>query len=168
VRTSPPAGGATGTRVDVPVPDGLTPDQAADAQAAIAAYTGFAVFDDQAWQNPQRDWSGEITRWAAGTLEKNFLSDMSLAKKRKIRTKGTGSIVGAITKIQAGTVTVAICADSSHIDTLGADGKSIKAPNQPGTFWRSPGTIKVSKFQTADPTHAWLVTSMVIDHQKSC
>ena len=56
-----------------PWPADLTPDQVADAQAAIAAYTGYWRVLDQALAEPGKDWSTEIKRYATGTEADKFL-----------------------------------------------------------------------------------------------
>ena len=49
-----------------PWPADLTPDQVAEAQAAIAAYTGYWRVLDQALAEPAKDWSAEIKQYATG------------------------------------------------------------------------------------------------------
>jgi hypothetical protein len=176
--SSTPSSSATGrsgsgvseveSAIDVTVPASLTAKQAADARAAIVAYKGFARLDDRAWADPQHDWSRELSLWAGGPLKISFLSDLAKAAKKKIHIEGTGSLVGTVTDVKAGIVTLAVCVDSSRVDIVDSKGKSVKAPNQSGSYWRSPGTVVIVKADTKDPAHEWLVSSLTFDHAKSC
>ena len=56
-----------------PWPADLTPDQVAEAQAAIAAYTGYYKLVDQAYMDPGKDWSTEVAKWATDPEKSSFL-----------------------------------------------------------------------------------------------
>ena len=64
--SSPPPSPTSPTSTAVPWPADLTPDQVAEAQAAIVAYTGYWRVLDQALAEPGKDWSAEIKQYATG------------------------------------------------------------------------------------------------------
>lgn len=167
--TSSVAGASTPmTTSSNPLPDGLTPDQIAQAQAAIAAYEGYTKLIDQAFTDPGRDWSAEIAKWATDPEKSKFLEAM--AGTAALGQYGDGSLVidPRVVKVEPGVVTLLDCVDATNVGFYDKSGNSIKAPNAPGTYFRHPSTVTVAEFQGGDQGDQWLVLTVVDDYSTSC
>jgi hypothetical protein len=152
----------------IDLPKDLTPDQRADADLAVAAYGGWVNFIDEAWEKPGAQWSAGAALWAAGAPKDQFLKGIAKAGEMGIHGAGRSKMSVRVTRVGRGVVSLSVCMDSSAVDVISAKGKSIKAPNQSGSYWRSPGVIEVLKVDSGNPLHEWLVSAAHFDMTKSC
>lgn len=180
VRTSPPSSSTsaapsasvtssgavlTGSSTSAnPWPPDLTPEQIAQAQAAIAAYVGYFKLVDQAYTDPSKDWSADAAKWAADPVKSSLLQN--LAGTTKLGQYGDGSIVvyPTVTKVEPGVVTMSVCVDSTNAGFFDSTGKSIKAPDAPGSYFRSPSEVQVAQYEGGQ----WLVTFITDDYSTTC
>ena len=147
-----------------PWPADLTPDQVAAAQAAIAAYVGYYQLVDQAYMDPGKDWTSEVSKWATDPEKSSFLRNM--AGTAQLGQYGTGStaVYPQVTKVEPGVVTMSVCVDSTAAGFFDKDGKSIKAPDAPGSYFRHVSEVQVAKY-VGDQ---WLVTFITDDYNTTC
>jgi hypothetical protein len=157
--TKPPVTTAT-----TPWPADLTPDQVASAQAAIAAYVGYYQLVDKAYMAPGSDWTSEVGKWATDPEKSSFLHNM--AGTAQLGQYGTGSTVvhPQVTKVEPGLVTMTVCVDSTDAGFFDSAGRSIKAPDAPGSYFRHVSEVQVAKYEGG----AWLVTFVTDDYNTTC
>jgi len=145
-------------------PADLTPDQVAEAQAAIAAYTGYYKLVDQAYADPSKDWSTEAAKWATDPVKSSFLQNVAgTAQLGQYRT-GSIAVHPTVTKVEPALVTMTACVDSTSMGFFDKDGSSIKAPDAPGSYFRHVSEVQVAQYQG----NQWLVTFITDDYNKTC
>lgn len=144
-------------------PDDLTPDQVADAQAALAAYRSYWQVVDQAVADPGQDWTAQLAAVAIGPEYDQALKDFSQTAAKGQRAVGTTHVEPVVTKVEPALVTVTACVDKSNTDFLDANGNSIKAPDSPGSYFRHVSVAQVGQFDTR-----WLVTNTTDDWYQTC
>jgi hypothetical protein len=89
-------------------PTDLTPEQIAQAQAAIAAYVGYYKLVDQAYAAPGNDWSADAARRATDPVKSSFLNNLAgTAELGQYRT-GSVAVYPTVTKVEPGLVTMSI------------------------------------------------------------
>lgn len=156
---------ATTGRVTVaPLPAGLTADQVADANAAIAVYEAYWSLIDQASSDPGSDWSVQVSGVAAGTSSDVFLNELASLNKRGIHTTGRTSVEGTVTKVEPALVHLSGCVDVSRTDVLDSSGNSVAAPDGPGSYARFTTTAQVGQGQGGQ----WLVTVDTYNRDQTC
>ena len=145
-------------------PADLSRQQVAEAQAAIAAYTGYYKLVDQAYAAPGKDWSSKAARWATDPVKSSFLKN--LAGTAKLGQYGTGSIVAhpMVTKVEPALVTMTDCVDATNVGFYDRSGNSIKAPDASGSYFRHVSEVQVAEYQG----NQWLVTFITDDYTKRC
>lgn len=166
----PIAGSTTSTTTSSsnPLPTDLTPEQAAQAQAAITAYEGYTKLIDQAFTDPGRDWSAEIAKWATDPEKSKFLETVAGTAALGQYWDGALVIEPTVVKVEPGVVTLSVCVDATNTGFYDKSGNSIKAPNAPGTYFRHPSTVTVAEFQGGDQGNQWLVLTVVDDYNTTC
>jgi hypothetical protein len=142
----------------------LTPDQVAEAQAAIAAYVGYGKLIDQSYADPGKDWSVEAAQWAADPAKSSLLRN--LAGTAQLGQYGTGSLVlhPTVTKVEPALVTMTDCVDATNAGFFDKNGNSIKAPDAPGTYFRHRAEVQVAQYEGGQ----WLVTFITDDYNTTC
>jgi hypothetical protein len=145
-------------------PADLTRQQVAEAQAAIAAYTGYYKLVDQAYAAPGKDWSAEAAQWAADPVKSSLLSN--LAGTAQLGQYRTGSIAvhPTVTKVEPALVTMTDCVDATNVGFFDKDKISIKAPDAPGTYFRHRSEVQVAQYEGGQ----WLVTFITDDYHTTC
>ena len=136
----------------------------AEAQAAIAAYTGYYKLVDQAYMDPGKNWSAEVANWATDPEKSSFLHNM--AGTAQLGQHGTGSTVvhPTVTKVEPALVTMTVCVDSTEAGFFDKAGNSIKAPDAPGSYFRHVSNVQVAQYEGG----AWLVTFVTDDYNSTC
>jgi len=147
-----------------PWPADLTPDQVADAQAAIAAYVGYFKLVDQAYADPSRDWSTDAAQLAADPVKSSFLRNV--AGTAQLGQYRNGSIVvhPTVVKVEPGVVSMTACVDATDMGFFDKAGNSIKAPDAPGSYFRHMSEVQVAKYEGGQ----WLVTFITDDYNTTC
>ena len=136
----------------------------AEAQAAIAAYTGYYKLVDQAYAAPGKDWSSKAARWATDPVKSSFLQNVAgTAQLGQYRT-GSIAVHPTVTKVEPALVTMTACVDSTNMGFFDKDGNSIKAPDAPGSYFRHVSEVQVAQYQG----NQWLVTFITDDYTKTC
>ena len=158
VSSPPPASSAP------PWPADLTPDQVAEAQAAIAAYTGYWHVLDQALAEPGKDWSAEINQYATGTEADSSLAYLKQLAAAGQYASGSTGISPRVTKVEPALITITDCVDKTDNGFFDKSGQSIKAPDVSGSFYRHPSEIQVGQYVNGQ----WLVTLTTDDWTKTC
>lgn len=147
-----------------PWPADLTPDQIAQAQAAIAAYVGYIGLVDQAYADPGKDWSADAAKWATDPVKSSFLNNLAGTAARGQYRKGSVAVYPTVTKVEPGLVTMSVCHDSTNAGFFDATGASIKAPDAPGTYFRHISEVQVALYEGG----LWLVTFITDDYNTTC
>ena len=162
--SSTPLSSAPPTSSAPPWPADLTPDQVAEAQAAIAAYVGYGKLIDQSYADPGKDWSVEAAQWAADPAKSSLLRN--LAGTAQLGQYGTGSLVlhPTVTKVEPALVTMTDCVDATNAGFFDKNGNSIKAPDAPGTYFRHRAEVQVAQYEGGQ----WLVTFITDDYNTTC
>lgn len=145
-------------------PPDLTPEQIAQAQAAIAAYVGYVKLLDQAYADPGKDWSTEAARWATDPVKSSFLQNVAGTAARGQYATGSIAVYPQVTKVEPGLVTMTVCADATNSGFFDREGNSIKAPDAPGSYFRHPSEVQVAQYEGG----SWLVTFITDDYTKTC
>ena len=147
-----------------PWPADLTPEQIAQAQAAIAAYVGYVKLIDQAYAAPGRDWSVEAAKWATDPVKSSFLQNLAGTAARGQYATGATAVYPQVTKVEPGLATMTVCVDATSTGFFDKDGKSIKAPDASGSYYRHPSEAQVAQYEGG----TWLVTFITDDYTKTC
>lgn len=147
----------------MPWPADLTPDQVAEAQAAIAAYTAYWRVLDQAGADPGQDWSALVATVSTGPELDGVLEYLKQTAARGQRVTGSTKFEPTVTKADPGVVEMTVCVDKTYTDFLNADGGSIKAPNASGSYLRHVSNAQVAQFGDK-----WLVAVTSDDWSKTC
>ena len=147
-----------------PWPADLTPEQIAQAQAAIAAYVGYVKLIDQAYAAPGRDWSVEAAKWATDPVKSSFLQNLAGTAARGQYATGATAVYPQVTKVEPGLATMTVCVDATSTGFFDKDGKSIKAPDASGSYYRHPSEVQVAQYEGG----TWLVTFITDDYTKTC
>lgn len=162
--TSRASAPTSGTAAPASLPAGLTPAQVADAKAAVAAYVGYSQLVDRAYSDPGKDWSKEAAKWAVDPVKSSLLSNLAGTAKLRQYTSGGIELNPAVTKVETGLVTIKDCVDSTNSDFFDSTGRSIKAPNVPGSYIRHDSEAQVALYETGQ----WLVTFITDDYNTTC
>jgi hypothetical protein len=147
-----------------PWPADLTPDQVAQAQAAIAAYVGYITLVDQAYADPGKDWSADAAKWATDPVRSSFLNNLAGTAALGQYRKGSVAVYPTVTEVEPGLVTMSVCHDSTNAGFFDATGASIKAPDAPGTYFRHLSEVQVAQYEGGQ----WLVTFITDDYNSQC
>ena len=147
-----------------PWPSSLSPAQVDEAKAAIAAYVAYEHLVDEAYTKPGEDWSKQATKLAADPERSNFLSNLKATAELGQYTSGSAVLKPQVTKVQPALVHLSVCVDSSSIGFFDKNGRSIKAPNQAGSYYRHSSQIDVGQYVGGQ----WLVTIVTSDFKHSC
>lgn len=136
----------------------------AEAQAAVAAYTGYYKLVDQAYADPSRDWSTDVAQWATDPVKSSFLRNVAGTAQLGQYRSGSIAVHPTVTKVEPALVTMSVCVDSTNMGFYDKNGDSIKAPDAPGSYFRHPSEVQVAEYQG----NQWLVTFITDDYQKTC
>ena len=147
-----------------PWPADLSPDQVAQAQAALTAYKGYIKLVEQAYTDPGGDWSAEVVNWASDPVSSSLLRNLAATAELGQYRDGSFAIEPTVTQVDQGVVTMTVCVDATDVGFYDKSGTSIKAPDAPGTYLRHPSTVTVAKFQGDQ----WLVYEIVDDYNTTC
>jgi len=158
------AGTTTPSMSTSPWPAELTPDQVAEAKAALAAYTAYWQLIDSAGMEPGGDWEAQIAEYASGPEKTTMLTTLAETAARGQRTTGQTLISPMVTSVQPAQITIADCVDKSQTDFLDSSGASIKAPNAPGSYIRHPANVQMAQLQDG----RWQVVFVSDDWAKTC
>ena len=118
-----------------------------DAQAAVEAYRGYWRMVDLAIADPGRDWSQQVAQYATGPAEADLVQALRDLSSQGQRAVGTTVVVPQVSKIDGGGIVIIDCVDKTTTDILDAAGKSIKAPDEPGSYFRHPSTAQLAQLQ---------------------
>jgi len=146
------------------LPADLTPDQIAQAQAAIAAYVGYSALVDRAYADPGKDWSAEAAQWATDPAKSSLLQNLAGTAALGQHTTGAIELNPTVTKVENGLITIKDCVDSTNTDFFDSTGRSIKAPDVPGSYFRHISEVQVALYETGQ----WLVTFITDDYNTTC
>lgn len=147
-----------------PWPDTLTPEQAADAQAAVDALMGYSALIDAAFADPGRDWSEEIKKWAGDPARTEFVNAIQGTAELGQYGTGTVGVFPTVTNVEGAVADITVCFDSTNVGFFDKNGSSIKAPDVPGSYLRHPAQVEVARYASG----AWLVTTVIDDYSKTC
>lgn len=154
----------TAAPTSTPWPPELTPDQVTQAQAALATYTAYWKVIDEAIADPGQDWTPQLTTVATDPELDLAMQDFATTAAKGQRATGVTGVEPVVTKVDPGLITITACIDKTATDFLDANGKSIKAPNAPGSYLRHVSTVQVGQFGAGQ----WLVTNTSDDWSTTC
>lgn len=147
-----------------PWPADLTPDQVADAQAAIAAYRGYWQMVDLAVSTPGQDWSVQASQYAMGPAKVDLLESLGELAPLGEKVIGTTAVSPHVTSVEPGVVVIADCVDKTATDILDSAGISIKAPDVAGSYFRHPSTAQMTQLEDG----RWVVALQTDDWSQTC
>ncbi len=163
--SGPPSGVDSSPQATMnPWPAGLTPAQVADAKAALDVYGRYQALVGVAGANPVEDWTEEVSSVATALAESQLVEALTQTAVRGQRTTGSAQISPIVTRTQPSLVMIQDCVDSSNSDFLDSEGKSIKAPDASGTYYRHPATAQVVQVQDG----SWRVAIASDDWSTRC
>ena len=142
----------------------MSGSQAADAEAAIAAYRGAMATLDLASAEPGKGWDKAIREYMADPAAIQSLSDLAADAADSIRTVGRIHVDTKVTGVYPQTVILEGCADTTDTKILDKSGTNIKAPNQKGSYWRFKQTVKVDNLTGL----GWRVDVLKSDVNTTC
>ena len=153
--TAPPTG---------PWPANLTSAQVKDAKAALASYVAFYQVVDRSYATPHKNWTGQVSQFSADPVKTSLLQ--TLTETAKLGQTGTGTtvVIPKVTKVQTALVTLTVCVDTTKSGLLDKSGKSIKAPDVSGSYWRYVSSVQVGEYVG----QRWLVTIISNNWAKTC
>ena len=147
-----------------PWPKGSTPKQIDQVKAAIVAYDGYYRVINQGMAAPGKDWTKEAIEYTANPVRSNLLETLKgTAKLGQYRT-GAITVNPRATKVQNGLITLTDCVDATNMGYFDKSGKSIKAPNAAGSYYRHVSVAQVALYVG----NQWLVTYVTDDYNKTC
>ena len=146
--TAPPSGVDSSEQATLnPWPASLTPAQAAHAKDALDVYGRYQALVAVAGANPAKDWTSEISAVANAVAKSQLVEALTQIAARGQRTAGSAQISPVVTGTEPSLVIIQDCVDTSNADFLDSDGKSIKAPDAAGTYYRHAATAQVVQVQ---------------------
>jgi hypothetical protein len=147
-----------------PWPADLTPEQVADAQAAIAAYRGYWQVVDKAGTQPAQDWSREVRAVATGPAEAALLETLTQLNTRGRYAEGVTAVSPVVSSVNPALIVIEDCVDKTATDLFDLNGTSVKAPDGPGTYFRHAATAQM--VQLADSR--WVLALKNDDWSTTC
>ena len=159
-----PEAGSSPQATSNPWPAGLTRAQVSDAKAALDVYGRYQALVGVAGANPAKDWTEEVSSVATALAESQLVEALTQTAVRGQRTTGSAQISPIVTRTQPSLVMIQDCVDSSNSDFLDSEGKSIKAPDASGTYYRHPATAQVVQVQDG----SWRVAIASDDWSTRC
>jgi len=145
-------------------PATLTPAQIKEAKSALTAYTAYYALLEQAFAKPGKDWSGPFAKVASDPDKFSILRYLKATAKLGQYGSGHIRLIPRVTKIQTAAVELTVCVDTSNEGFFDKTGKSIKAPDAPGSYYRHPSKAAVYEYVG----NQWLVTTINDDFSKTC
>lgn len=145
-------------------PTTFTPQQVGAAQAALAVYTAQADLLDRALSRPDANWTAEIDQLTTGKERETVMAALEGIAARGHRIEGGIARAPVVTNVEAARVSISDCIDTTDTQYLDANNASIKAPDEPGTYFRHPRTAEV--VQTNDGQ--WRVSQSSDNYQVQC
>ncbi|QNK82915.1 hypothetical protein [Nakamurella sp. PAMC28650] len=125
---------------------------------------------DQARAKPTADWTKAVRTYAGDPYAASFLASIQQNASSGIHGSGQIAVNVTVTSVAAQKIVITGCVDTSAVKIVDSTGKSIKAPNQPGSYWRFPQTVTLYKYAVKDAPKSggWLVSEIKSNLQKSC
>jgi len=157
--------------IDVPTPTSanpwpvdLSPEQVADAQAAIEAYRGYWQTVDLATADPGGDWTESVARFAGGVAQSSFLEALDQLVSRGRYTVGSTAVSPQVLTVEPNLIVINECVDKSSSDLLDLDGQSVRAPDVPGSYLRHQATAQMAELADG----RWVLVLKTDDWSKTC
>jgi len=147
-----------------PWPATLTRPQIIEAKSALAAYTAYYALLNQAFAKPGKDWSAPFAKVASDPEKSSILRYLKATAKLGQYGSGHIRLIPRVTKVQTAAVELTVCVDTSNVGFFDKTGKSIKAPDAPGSYYRHPSKAAVYEYVG----NQWLVTTINDDYGKTC
>ncbi len=148
----------------VPWPATLTRPQIIEAKSALAAFTAYYVVFGEAFAHPGKDWSASFAKVASDPEKSSTLRYLKATAKLGQYGSGHIRLISRVTKVQTAAVELTVCVDTSNVGFFDKTGRSIKAPDAPGSYYRHPAKVGVYEFVG----NQWLVTTINNDFSKTC
>lgn len=157
--------------IDVPTPTApnpwpadLTPEQVADAQAALAAYRAYWQVVDAALADPTQNWNDQVSQYSAGPEKEGLLENLQKLADRGQYSAGVTGTDPRVVRVEAGAVAIEDCVDKSLTDSFNSSGVSVKAPDGPGSYFRHPSSAEMAQLSDG----RWVVVLTSDDWSQTC
>lgn len=128
------------------------------------------AISDEARENPSASWTKAIRTYSGDPYAASILT--SVQQEAAAGIHGTGHIAADVTvsSVAPRKIVIAGCVDTTAVKIFDKAGKSIKAPNQVGSYWRFPQTVTLYKYALKDAPKSggWLVSEIKSDSKKTC
>lgn len=160
----------TSATVEISVPTTIASSAKSDTAFAVAAYRGSLAVFQVAFADPRKDWTQQIRTYEADPVAASDIASLKYYAAQSIHSSGHRSGDVTVSSVTTHKIVIAGCVDTSQVNVFDKLGKSIKAPNQPGSYWRVPQTVTLYKYPLKDApkTGGWLVSEVQSNLQKTC
>jgi hypothetical protein len=147
-----------------PWPADLTPEQVADAQAALAAYRAYWAVVDTALADPTQNWNDQVSQFSAGPEKESLLENLQKLADRGQYSAGATETNPRVVRVEAGAMTIEDCVDKSLTDSFNSSGVSVKATDGPGSYFRHPSSVEMAQLSDG----RWVVVLTSDDWSQTC
>ena len=156
--------------VKVSVPTTIASSAKADTAFAIVAYKGSLAVSDESYADPSKDWTKAIRTYEGDPIAASDIASLKQSAADGSHGSGHVGVDVTVTSVTAHKIVITGCVDTSKVKAFNRAGQSIKAPNQPGSYWRFPQTATLYKYDLKDApkTGGWLVSEVKSNLQKTC
>jgi hypothetical protein len=143
---------------------GLTPEQLAATQAALAAYQRYWATRDSIAANPGADWTAQVGTVATAGAGDDLLSMASQLAAAGQHGTGSTTVDPTVSSLNDGIVSLTVCVDSRVADVVDGTGVSVRPPDVPGSLRRYLSSAMVAVFDGGE----WLVAVDDDDPSQGC
>jgi hypothetical protein len=135
----------------------------ADAQAAWQSYTAYRSLSAQARANPSADWSAQFSALSADPMLTNAQTALNNQVKLQTKVDDQTRVEIAEVVVEPDFVVFSVCVDTTNTTVQDKDGKDVKAPDAPGSYYRHPGELWLER-----QNGTWLIVDQKHDFQAQC
>ena len=172
--STPPASSSkpstSSATVKVSVPTTIASAAKADTAFAVTAYKGSLAVYESSSADPSKDWTKQIRTYEADPVAASDIASLKSDAAQGSYGSGHLSVDVTVSSVTPHMIVITGCVDTSMLKVFDKSGKSIKAPNQPGSYWRFLQTATLYKYALKDApkTGGWLVSEIKSNLQKTC
>lgn len=150
--------------IKVTIPASIKGKDREDAEKAAKVYREMWAFNQDSGARPGEDWTQEGAEVMADSLlseDRDTLEELVLNNATLL---GQVSATMDVVEVKPQMVVIRGCVDTSQWD-LHRDGKSTKAPNRKGSYWRFVQTATIYEYKSIK---RWLVSEIDSNFDQTC
>ena len=119
---------------------------------------------DVAIARPTEDWTEQVQQHADGPAQAALMEILGQLVERGRHASGATSVNPVVVDVQPALVVISDCVDKTATDIVDSTGKSVKAPDAPGTYFRHQASVNM--IETAD--HRWVLVQKTDNWSQTC